>query len=158
MPSQNYFRGTLSPPSRLKCVQQQLIQLLSHDSRMWSLRPTGPDANWLEQMRTSWCPAHSSYSPGLDTTVLLPPNYLTDTLSLQHAYIIKLFPCPTDFKPEDKGSRFIWNIGICVQDYTVSQPTRPQPELIFNVSHCTSMVLHPPVLSPCLPSSCKRSP
>lgn len=149
MPSQNYFRRTLS--------KVEVCTANSWSSHLARIQERGhSDLQGL--MQTNWNkwehPAHSTYAPGLDSTVFHPPNYLADTPPLQHAYIIKLFPCPMDYKPEDKRNRLIWNIGICLRDYTVSQPTRSQPELIFNVSHCTSMVLHSPVLS----SPCKRPP
>jgi hypothetical protein len=35
-----------------------------------------------------------------------------------------LFPYPTHFNPEDRGSIFLENIGICLQDYIVSQHRR----------------------------------
>jgi hypothetical protein len=86
-----------------------------------------------------------------------PPTYRSDHPSLQHANIMKPIAGPSHFQSEDRDSAFIWNIGISLQVYTVSQP-RTQSELILNVSHqtCTHAAVpgsyFPPLLSFCHPS------
>jgi hypothetical protein len=41
---------------------------------------------------------------------------------MQALYITQVIPGPTHFNKEDCGSVFLLNIGILLQDYTVSQP------------------------------------
>jgi hypothetical protein len=39
-----------------------------------------------------------------------------------------LYPYPTHFNSKDEGRKFPRNVGVRLQDYTVSQPRNPQPE------------------------------
>jgi hypothetical protein len=58
-----------------------------------------------------------------------PPTHVSEgPLILQPDYIYQPIPYPTHFNREDGGNVFLWNIGIRLPDYVVSQPRRPQSE------------------------------
>jgi hypothetical protein len=70
--------------------------------------------------------------------------------SLQPAYRINPSPHTTHFNPEGTDSRFVRNVGICLQDYVMSQPqteqSPPKPANLLNIIQmfkCTQIYFQP---------------
>jgi hypothetical protein len=68
------------------------------------------------------------------------------TTFLERYQITLPLPYPTHFNPEDGVSKFLQNVRIHVQDYTVSQARRPQSEQSLlgrsQNLHCLYFFLH----------------